>query len=278
MAYRVFFLNDVEPRTEEPNYSLWRYMVFNAIYKVMYHVKDIKDIVIATDDKVSWRHLYWERYKESRKKKRDEEVDWQKFYDNLNGFVDDLRTMIPFITLHIKHAEADDIIAVVCQDTDYEHYHIVSNDQDYLQLSSDRVTIYNPSKKEEVSVRDTERFILEKCFTGQAKDYILNIKTPLDWPEGKRKPGFGIKSFEKVYQEGYEEWLEKNDLRDRYEFNRNLVDFGRIPNTIRQRVLSAMETYEKPSPEQIHNFFKKHQFREFLEDFHTVESTLTRLY
>lgn len=278
LAIRHYLTKDVAGFTSNPDLSLWRYTTFNSIYSMLMKFKEIKEVVIAIDDRVSWRKLYFKRYKESRKKKRDKgTINWPLLYAELNDLANQIFNSMPFKVLKIKNAEADDIIGVVCLDGE-DKYIVISNDEDYLQLYSNRIRIYNPTKQDFVVCNDTERFLNEKCLIGQPKDDIFNIKTPLDWPVGKRKPGFGIKSAEKVLDAGLDVWLEQNNLKKRFHINRNLIDFRRIPKVVKNRILKRYHEYTYPDPENIYHFFKRNRFRGFLEEINHVENRLLQLY
>lgn len=278
LAIRHFLTKDVAGFTSNPDLSLWRYTTFNSIYTMLMKFKKVKEVVVAIDDRVSWRKLYFKRYKESRKKKRDKStINWPLLYAELNDLATQIFHDIPFKVLKVRNAEADDIIGIICLDGK-DKYIVVSNDEDYLQLYSNKTRIYNPSKQAFVVCNNTERFLNEKCLIGQPKDDIFNIKTPLDWPVGKRKPGFGIKSAEKVLEAGLDEWLEQNNLKKRFHINRNLIDFKRIPEVVKNRVLKRYHEYTYPDPKNIYHFFKRNRFRGFLEEINQVENRLLQLY
>ncbi len=279
LATRTFFSKDIGAHSPSPEFPLWRYRTFDAIYRALFRVANVQEIILATDDRVSWRKLYFKRYKESRKKMRDRTtVNWEQFYDHLNGFMQALKRSVPFKVLQVKNAEADDIIGVLALQGK-SFYHIISNDEDFLQLSQlPNAVIYNPKEAKEVSVDDPEDFIVRKSLTGQSKDDIFNIITPLDHPEGERKPGFGPVKCEKVMKEGYEVWLKRKGLKERFRINRNLIDFQKIPQTIQNRIWKVYNEYEFPEPDNIYSFCKKMGFREYLDEFHKFETMLMRLY
>jgi hypothetical protein len=141
-------------------------------------------------------------------------------------------------------------------------------------------------------------FLRELSLMGQRKDNIPNVKTPLDWPSELRKPGLGKKTCEKIFIQGIDNYLNdilkykkkykdnegntqvytgRSDLKERYEFNRNLIDFKRIPNTIRERVLWKYKNYKFPEP-WMYPFFDKKGWPEFLENYTWVEDKLLRLF
>lgn len=258
----------------------FKFRVFDSIYKSLLNVHGVNEIVLAMDDRHSWRKLYWSKYKSHRKESRDKlEFDWDGYYDMYESFLLEIKNHFPFKVIRCKDTEADDVIGVLCLEKQQEWY-IISNDKDFLQLCKKNVTIYNPLKKTHVAHPNPELFLVEECMKGQAKDNIFNIKTPLEHPDDKRKPGFGDKAFEKVlsYAGGWEKWLEDNNLRERYEFNRNLMDFSRIPSEIRRRVLRDYDEYIKPNPDNILSFFKKYKWPDYLENFTQVENKILNVY
>lgn len=281
LAIRQLFSPDVlklDPSNKKKVLSfdeeLWRLRVFDSIYKSILKVGSVREVILAVDAKDSWRKLYWTRYKSHRKSNREKlDFDWDNFYKLLDEYLEELQTFIPFKVIKAFKAEADDVIGVLALNKPVE-FHIISTDKDFLQLHSSRVTIYNPLKQEVVRHPDPEMFLVEQCLIGQTKDNIYNIKTPLDWPEDKRKPGFGEAAFEKVMIYGWERWLEDNNLVERYNFNRNLMDFKKIPPTIVKRILQAYDGYQKCDIDNIKEFFKNHPWPDYTENWSNVEQNL----
>lgn len=260
------------------DYELWKYCMINSIYRAIYKISNVREVILAVDDKASWRKLYWTRYKSHRKLNREKiDLNWDEFYKEYELFMEEVRTHLPFKVIKVKQAEADDIIGVLCLHKDNE-FHIISTDKDFLQLCSPKVTIYNPVKKQVVAHPNPEMFIVEQCLMGQAKDNIYNIKTPLTHDESKRKPGFGEAALDKVIIYGWERWLVDNNLVERYNFNRNLMDFRKIPPTIVNRVLKAYDEYKKSDIDNIMVFFNNHPWPEYTENFTNVENKLMEIY
>jgi hypothetical protein len=127
---------------------------------------------------------------------------------------------------------------------------------------------------------------------GQKKDDIPNIYTPDDWglteeTEGKRKPGFGPATWEKVKHD-LKGFLDKGyvnktygevDLRKNMKRNRVLIDFDMIPKTIENRIVDCYNnSYNLPPIENIYLFFEKNNMRSFLDNIHKVENKLLPLY
>lgn len=278
LAMRMFFTSDILPTTQNPEYKLWRYKVVNAIIELLGQFRSTTEVVLAVDHKMSWRYFYFPRYKEDRKiKKRQSDVNWEVFHEQLSFLANDIKEHLPLKVICVKNAEADDVIGFLSRHINNKKI-VISNDEDYKQLVNNETRVYNPKNRDFVECDDTEMFIIEKCLTGQAKDFILNIITPLDHPIDKKKPGFGPKSAQKVIKDGYELWLESKDLKDRFEFNRNLIDFNRIPNVVCSRIEKAYSEYLKPNPDMIYSFFKDNNFQGFLDVFDGLEKIFLNLY
>ena len=262
------------------DYDYWKFLVLSSIYKSLFTVKGTSTYVFAIDSKNSWRYDVWHRYKEDRKlkKKKDKtQFPWDEFFEHYNALAAEIKENLPVKVLQIDKCEGDDIIGVIALN-ETKQCEIISTDKDYLQLYSDRVKIYNPMKQKHVSHPDTKIFLFEQCLCGQTKDSIFNIKTPLDHPVGKRKPGFGPKAFEKVVIYGGKKWLEDNDLVDRYMFNSKLMDFRQIPTEIKQSILEEYNTYKYPEPGKIWEYVEKCNYPEIIENFNQIEEKFLQLY
>ena len=79
-------------------------------------------------------------------------------------------------------------------------------------------------------------------------------------------------------KEGYEKWLIKNKLQERFDVNRVLIDFKLIPQTIKARVLGEYDGYRLPDPSKMYEFFSKNKFKSYIDNFSNVEGKLYKLY
>jgi len=296
LCYRLLFTKDVGVNIPGavPNFILWRFMVLDAIYQLMLKF-DVSEIVLAVDDKNPWRKSYFPRYKESRKKRRDKQSDinWEVIFGVIKKYQGELKHHFPFKVLKIRSAEADDIIGTIALSPIVKKDIIVSsNDEDFLQLCSNRVKVWNPSNKEFSVCEDTENFLISKCLMGQSKDDIFNVLTPNDWgitddTLGMRKPGLGPATVKKIFETGVEEWLSKNkkkkydvliDPEENYRRNQILIDFRKIPNTIKDRIMTEYINYSFPPPSNIYPFIKKYKMKGFIDEFTIFENLMMKLY
>lgn len=284
LAIRCVNIGDVkvvDKKTKEVisiDWEYWKLIVFQSIYSSIFKVKDVKTIVLAIDDKKSWRYEVWPRYKEDRKKKKDDDkFPWDLFLEKYQEFMDEVKTHLPFKVINVPRAEGDDIIGTIALNTP-DISEIVSNDKDFLQLCSDKVKVYNPMKQEHTIHPDPKFFLVEQCFIGQAKDSIFNIITPDDWPEGKRKPGFGEKAFEKAVEYGISEYITDKGLENNFKRNLRLIDLSKTPEDIKKQIMDAYNDYVYPHPENIWKFIKNNNWPELIESFTIVENKLMQLY
>lgn len=295
LCFRMLFIKDVMLESNSPNFTLWRYKVFEGIFMLLQKFKSVDEVVIAVDDRNPWRKSYFPRYKESRKSKREkkEKIEWNTVFKEMDNLKKDLKHYMPFKVIKIRSAEADDVIAVIVKNVQ-KNCIISSNDEDYKQLYSKRVQIWNPMKRDYVKCDNPENFVITKSLTGQSKDDIFNVITPDNWGQtegtiGKRKPGFGPKSAEKVLNEGYEKWLSKNnnvekfdikgiDYEKNFKRNRVLIDFNYIPNVIVSRIMEDYLNYNFPPPSNMYDFFKKYNMRGYLDEITQTENVLMRMY
>jgi len=90
---------------------------------------------------------------------------------------------LPISTIMIDHIEADDVIAYLSSYFQ-EKVCILSNDRDFLQLVSDKVNVYVPTKKKMYTPQNlleeygiwSENFAIFKALLGDKSDNIAGIK------------------------------------------------------------------------------------------------------
>lgn len=262
------------------DWKYWEYIVFTSIYTSLFKVKNTREVVLAIDDKASWRYGVWPRYKEDRKKKKDkntEEFPYDELFERYDAFMSEIRNHLPIKVMKVKGAEGDDIIGCITRRLTHD-VHIISSDKDFLQLSSNRVKVYDPLKQCYVSHPNPEIFLTEQCLIGQSKDSIFNIITPIDWPEGKRKPGFGEKACEKAMVIGVDKFLKDKGLEERFKFNYQLMSFSEIPEALCDTIMDEYNSYKYPDPAMIWEFIKMKDWPEYTDRFTQLENKFMELY
>jgi hypothetical protein len=73
-------------------------------------------MVFCFDSYDSWRKKDFPYYKANRKKSREvSDIDWDKFFKNLNQIKQDLKEFFPYYVIEVPHCEGDDVIAVLTE-------------------------------------------------------------------------------------------------------------------------------------------------------------------
>ncbi|MFW6129960.1 MAG: hypothetical protein ACOC56_02175 [Atribacterota bacterium] len=283
LFYRSFFSKEVYAQSKDPNYELWKYITFNSIVKLI--KKDVSEVVLAFDGPNNWRKIIHPNYKFKRAKTREKsEIDWERFFSIYHRYINEIADYMPFKVILQSRCEADDVIAVLAYELTSKDRKVTicSSDEDFHQLLNHKnLEIYSFKKYDIIKEEDViPNFLEVRILNGQSKDCIYNVITPLDWPEGKRKPAFGENKAKKIIDSGLEEWLKNSDLKVRKRFKENsiLIDFRNIPNSIKKIILKEYYSYVMPKPESHLCFFEKYNWKRYQDDLHHIDLKLSKLY
>jgi hypothetical protein len=215
--------------------------------------------VVLCMDSSSWRKQYYidnrpkdygiDTYKGQRVK--DASIDWTSVFDYVNQVTDALKANSDFKVMRVKEAEADDIIAVLTKAyRDTETIWIASSDKDFVQLQdTPNVNIYDPLKQNFKPTVDKEYFKQIHIMIGDASDNIRAIKERL-----------GEKTAIKILKELPILLQTSPSMREKYEFNKNLIDFDCIPCYINDRII-----------DEYNNLSGKFNAMELIKDFRTLK-------
>jgi 5'-3' exonuclease len=188
-------------------------------------------------DSHSWRYEYFDtnklqfpEFRELKYKDREKDptIPWKEIKEAIHNVCMELKAHSDYYVLKVDGAEADDIIAVLA-DTfkDIEPVWIVSADKDFVQLQvENKVAIYDPLKNAFKPEVDVKAFKKIHCIAGDKSDSIPAIKARV-----------AEKTAIKMLPD-LRELLQTNpDMRAKYIFNQNLIDFDFIPVHIKEAIL-----------------------------------------
>ena len=176
------------------------------LQSIGYAIKNIKPtrVIICFDGKggSSRRRKLFPEYKANRKVRKrltrltsfnsqeDESISMSQQISRLVQYLD----VLPVTLLSPENIEADDAMAYICEQVyPKSQFYIMSTDKDFMQLVSDRVTVWSPTKKK-FYFKDTvlqdfkipaHNFLLYRTMTGDDSDNIPGIK------------GVGVKTLQK---------------------------------------------------------------------------------
>lgn len=240
LYYRFIFANK-DKIIENPQFSA--HLLLNAVFNIKskFHCTKEEPLYIALDNKTrrSWRYDFYEenakkfdaykgmKYKGNRVK--DVTMPWK----HLSAVYDELQTLLregtDAVVLQHEKAEADDIIYVVAHEREVlgQDTIIVSSDKDFKQLISSHIKMYDPLKQNFVEIDNARELLEMDILTGQGrKDNIL--------PCAKR---LGKKTAEKMVHNLSGYLTSDEDLNERYEFNKILIDLSEVPDWIHEEIV-----------------------------------------
>ena len=251
--------------------DLLRHMILNSLRS--YNAKfrnEFGEMIIACDDRGSWRRGVFPYYKANRKKDREQsEIDWNKVFDILNRVREELKSFFPYRVIQVETAEADDVIGALCHEfgNTNQKILIVSGDKDFKQLQAYmNVRQYDPVRKKFVEENNPDRYLKEHIMRGDRGDGVPNFLSKDDTlvVNARQKPLRQDKLNIWLDQEP-EAFCDENMLRN-FKRNQQLVDLNFIPADIRKTVMEQYETQAGKGRDKLFNYFVANRLKNLLTD------------
>lgn len=229
-------------------------------------------MILCYDDKNYWRRDAFPFYKKNRKQEREaSKYDWDQVFSVLNIIRDELRANFPYKVLQVQGAEADDIVASLCMDNSKletpEKVLILSADKDFIQLHKyDFVRQYDPIRNRWIENDDPVMYLQEHIIRGDRSDGIPNILTCDDAiVTGKPQKKMSKDKIASLANMSPDEFTNFIRLRN-WKRNAELIDFGRIPESVVERILNA-SYHTRVQPTVNLNYFIDNKLQDILSDF-----------
>jgi len=234
-------------KDSEVNADLVRHMVLNSIR--MYRTKFVKnygELVLCYDSKHYWRKDFFPQYKSNRKKMREaSNFDWETIFDTLNLLKEELKENFPYKILEVYGAEADDIIAIICE-SEKEDIMIISGDKDFIQLHKYKnVRQWNPVQKKMLNGKNPELYLKEHIIKGDRSDGIPNVlSADNSFVEKIRQTPLTTKKIQAWIDHDFMDVAPNEEAKRNYHRNTTLVDLSKIPQDLKDKI---KETYRTTS-------------------------------
>lgn len=248
--------------------DLIRHMILNSLrmYKQKFSHK-YGEMVLAYDDKDYWRKRFFPLYKANRKKGRENsELDWSAIFTVLNKIRGEVSEFLPYKTIRVPHAEADDVIAsLVMKYNMREKILILSGDKDFQQLQRfPNVEQYSPMLKKYIVCKNPELFLKEQIMRGDGSDGVPNFLSDDDCcVTEKRQTPIRTTKLEGWLLREPEEFCDERQLRN-YRRNELMIDLSKVPDEIQHEVIHQYET-QKPDRSKIFNYFIEYRLKHLME-------------
>jgi len=249
-----------------PDIGLVRHMILNSLrqYRSQFS-QEFGEMVIAYDSKHYWRRDYFPNYKANRKKGREtDSKDWDAIFECLNEIKQEIREHLPYKVLEVHGAEADDIIAVLVEENPKEKILILSGDKDFIQLQTqENVSQYSPITKKMVNGEDPVEYKRIHILKGDSSDGIPNVLSSDDtFVTGIRQKPLSAKKIDEMRFSKFP----SIEVERNFQRNRTLIDLGRIPNEIKDRIKEQFTEAPCGDRSKLFNFFVKNKLRELTEN------------
>ena len=266
-------------KTKEPDGNMVRHMILNSLR--MYRTRfssEYGELVLCYDSKHYWRRDFFPEYKSGRRKSREKsEHDWDAIFLCLNEIKDELKDIFPYKFLEVYGAEADDIIAALCGELEFDNGKtlILSGDKDFIQLQKYKnVSQFSPITKKFVNGEDPYRYLQEHVLKGDASDGIPNILSPDNtFVDGVRQRPLGKKRIA-AWLDNYhpekgrtpvEDVLPNDETKRNFQRNVTLIDLTKSPNELYLKILEEYHNAPSGDRSKLLNYFIQKRLRNLTE-------------
>ena len=251
----------------KPDEDMVRHMILNSLRMYRSRFNDeYGELVLCYDSKHYWRRDYFPEYKHNRKKGRESSThDWDAIFEVLNAVKDELKEFFPYKHLEVYGAEADDIIAALCGELEFDNGKtlILSGDKDFIQLHKFRnVSQFSTITKKFVNGIDPDIYLNEHVLKGDSRDGIPNVLSPDNtFTDGLRQKPLSRKKIQTMVEGKFP----NDEVKRNYQRNKKLIDLKESPNDL---YLECINTYHKASEgdrSKLLNYFTQKRLRSLVE-------------
>ena len=250
-------------KTTKPDEAMVRHMILNSLrmYRGRFG-KEYGELILCFDSRHYWRRDHFPQYKAGRKKSRESSnLDWDAIFGCLNDIKQELKEYFPYKHLEVYGAEADDIIAAVCLELEYEGKTLIlSGDKDFIQLHRFKnVSQYSPITKKMINGHDPEEYLTEHILKGDTSDGIPNVLSPdHTFVEGLRQRPLGKKKIAQWKGDiltPTEMNLPNDEVKRNYQRNEQLIDLSKSPSEIYMACLREYQNAPEGDRSKLLNYF-----------------------
>ena len=261
-------------KTTKPDESMVRHMILNSLR--MYRSKfkqEFGELVLCFDSRHYWRRDHFPNYKAGRKKSRESSnLDWDAIFGCLNDIKQELKDVFPYKFVEVYGAEADDVIAALCLELEYDNGKtlILSGDKDFIQLHRFRnVSQYSPITKKMMVNDNPHQYLDEHILKGDSSDGVPNVLSPDNtFVDGLRQKPLSKKKIAEWTGEilvPVEMAIPDGEVKRNFQRNQQLIDLSKTPKEI---FLACLKEYQD-SPEgdrsKLLNYFTKKRLKNLIE-------------
>ena len=262
-------------KTTKPDEDMVRHMILNSLrmYRTRFK-EEYGELVLCFDSRHYWRRDHFPYYKAGRKKNReDSNLDWDAIFGCLNDIKQELKDYFPYKHLEVYGAEADDIIAALCHELEYDNGKtlILSGDKDFIQLHKfGNVSQYSPITKKFVNGIDPYEYLTEHVLKGDSGDGVPNVLSPDNtFVDGLRQKPLGKKKISQwcnIFDDAFNiDRLPNDEVKRNYQRNLSLIDLSKSPEEIFLSCIKAYQEAPDGDRSKLLNYFTQKRLKNLTE-------------
>ena len=251
-------------KKSEPDEEMVRHMILNSLrmYRTRF-LSEFGEMVLCYDSRHYWRRDYFPEYKHSRRKSRGtDDKNWDIIFDCLNTIKEEVKTNMPYKSIEVYCAEADDIIATLCSESSNEVM-ILSGDKDFIQLQKfPNVKQYSPITKKMINGMNPDDYLKEHVLKGDTSDGVPNVLSPDNtFVDGIRQRPLSKKKIALMVDGDFP----NDEIKRNYQRNKKLIDLTCSPDELRSEILDTYKSAPVNDRSKILNYFIKQRLKTLTE-------------
>jgi len=237
--------------------GLFRHMVLNSIrsFKTKFSI-NFGELIIACDDKRTWRREIFPYYKANRKKAREEsDIDWNAIFNSLNKIKLEIKEYFSYRVIQVEGAEADDIIGTLVNSFD-DRILILSGDKDFKQLQKyPRVEQFDPVRKKSYLETEPEKQLKELIIKGDTGDGIPNVLSSSNsLVDGIRQKKIMKKKLDIWLGMSFDELEKDAEIGENFKRNRQLIDLSYTPVELANLIIEEFNKEANKTRDKMFNY------------------------
>ena len=190
LLYRIFWTSNFKiDESDSPG----QIFLFLRALKSYVDKFQAKNVYCAWDKKLDWPSTNFRKEATGVEYKAGRDDDkFKDVFEYLENIID-LIAMLGVKNIYPKRMEADDVMAWLARTLPGQNV-VVTTDKDLLQLVNNKITVYNPIKKKEVTLSNFQEY------TGVQKEYYMSYRVVTGDKSDNIQgfPRFGLKRFLKL--------------------------------------------------------------------------------
>ena len=251
-------------KKSEPDEEMVRHMILNSLrmYRTRF-LSEFGEMVLCYDSRHYWRRDYFPEYKHSRRKSRGtDDKNWDIIFNCLNTIKEEVKSNMPYKSVEVYGAEADDVIATLCSESSNEVM-ILSGDKDFIQLQKfPNVKQYSPITKKMINGMNPDDYLKEHVLKGDTSDGVPNVLSPDNtFVDGIRQRPLSKKKIATMVEGNFP----NDEVKRNYQRNKKLIDLTCSPDELRSEILDTYKSAPVNDRSKILNYFIKQRLKTLTE-------------